>query len=181
MPTPTEITLWFLRPSRAIRIAWALAELDLDYTLEIGDGDKYGQPSEEFRSQIPHELGKSPTIKDGNTVITESGAILEYLVERYDPSSHLWPIGLEERNAVREWVHAAEGSFALHAMAIVYARWYVPEQVRRLMPGIEQGLALNVIKDLDWLESTLERQHEQGSDWIVGDHLTIADIQLQFT
>ena len=58
-----------------------------------------------------HPLGKSPVISDGDITVAESGAILEYLVERYDDDGRLAPaVGTPERLRWRYWMHFAEGS-----------------------------------------------------------------------
>lgn len=55
------------------------------------------------------------------------------------------------RNKVRMWIHAAEGTFMVHCLAITYARWFAPESVQKSgeLKELEKGLAINVGKDLD--------------------------------
>lgn len=73
----SDITLYFLNSSRAIRVAWMLEELNLQYKLVRADRAKNGLAPPEFKSQIPNPLGKSPTVQDGDVNVAESGAILE--------------------------------------------------------------------------------------------------------
>lgn len=72
-----DITVYFLGASRAIRIPWLLEELDLPYELVISPRNKAGVAPQDFKDKIPAPLKKSPTIKDGNLVVQESGAIIE--------------------------------------------------------------------------------------------------------
>lgn len=72
-----DITLYFLAGSRAIRIAWLLEELQLPYKLISSPRAANGHAPPEFKAQIPTRLGNSPTIKDGDLVIQESGPIIE--------------------------------------------------------------------------------------------------------
>ena len=72
-----DITLYFLNSSRAIRIAWLLEALNLDYKLVSADRAPNGLAPPEFRQRIPGPLRKSPTITDGELVIQESQAIIE--------------------------------------------------------------------------------------------------------
>jgi len=72
-----DITLYFLGSSRAIRIAWLLEELNLPYNLVSSPRASNGLAPPEFKANIPTALGKSPTIKDGDIVLQESGAIVE--------------------------------------------------------------------------------------------------------
>jgi len=75
-PSP-DITLYFLGASRAIRIAWLLEELGLPYHLVSSPRDANNLVPAAFKEQIPAVLKKSPTIKDGDLVVQESGAIIE--------------------------------------------------------------------------------------------------------
>lgn len=75
------ITLYFLQSSRAIRTAFLLEELGLDYNVEFFDRDANGNAPEEFRRAVP--LGRSPAIKDGDLLLVESSAIAEYVMSLY--------------------------------------------------------------------------------------------------
>ena len=70
------ITLYFLQASRAIRIAWLLEELGVDYDVVFSEREK-GVAPPGFAKQIGTKLGKSPVIKDGDLLIQESGAITQ--------------------------------------------------------------------------------------------------------
>ncbi|KAL1884008.1 hypothetical protein Daus18300_000117 [Diaporthe australafricana] len=185
-----DITLFFLNASRAIRIAFLLEALNLPYKLVTADRAPNGLAPPDFKAQIRaagQPLGKSPTMKDGGLVVTESGSITEYMLETYDTGHNLLPAAAEDpaaRAKVREWLYAAEGTFMLHAMAILYARWQLPdtEEIRAgILPGLEEKLAVNVCNSFDWLEGELVAQRNRGSGWLVGDGLTAADIVVQFS
>jgi glutathione S-transferase len=176
----SDISLYFLNSSRAIRVAWLLEALNLSYELISANRAPNGLSPPEFKSQIPNTLQKSPTIKDGEVVVTESGAILEYLCEQYDHQHQYLPNDIAQRAEVKQWLHAAEGTFMVHAMAILYARWQVPEEGKGMLGGMEERMSRNVKNDLRWLEGVLNDQKDRGRRWIVGEGLTIADIQLQF-
>lgn len=172
------LTLYFLNSSRAIRIAWLLEELGLEYELVAADRAPNGQGPPEFKAKIPSPLAKSPTIQDDTVVITESGAIIEYLCEK--TSSPLLPTQPQQRADVRQWLHAAEGTFMLHASAILYARWNIAEDAKSGLPDMEERMSKNVVNDLNWLEGELKAQKSRGRAWIVGDKLTAADMMMQF-
>lgn len=72
-----DITLYFLGASRAIRVGWLLDELNLPYELVVSPRNAAGVGPPEFKEKIPAPLKKSPTIKDGDIVVQESGAIVE--------------------------------------------------------------------------------------------------------
>ena len=71
------ITLWFLQASRCIRTAWLLEELGLDYEVKFSDRTSASKAPEDFKLGSGNPLGKFPTIKDGDLVVYESGAISE--------------------------------------------------------------------------------------------------------
>ncbi|OQU94663.1 Glutathione S-transferase, domain-containing protein [Cladophialophora immunda] len=150
-----DITLFFLGASRAIRIAWLLEELNLPYQLVSSPRASNGLAPEEFKAQIPTRMGKSPVVTDGDLVVQESAAIAEYLCETYDPQGRLLPKERRARAKVREWMAAAEGTFMIHALAILYARWRLPKPASKYLPEMEKGLAPNVHNALNWLESEL--------------------------
>ncbi|KIW80140.1 hypothetical protein Z517_06755 [Fonsecaea pedrosoi CBS 271.37] len=194
-PTP-EITLFFLGASRAIRIAWLLEELNLPYHLVSSPRASNGLAPDEFKSQIPTRMGKSPVIRDGDLVVQESAAIVEYLCETYDLQGRLLPPPQERRARakVREWMAAAEGTFMLHALAILYTRWRLPKAASTYLAEMEQGLAPNVHNDLNWLESELadgrrylvRRGEDEGdSRGVVAHHdsdtISAADIMMGFS
>ena len=54
-----------------------------------------------------------------------------YLIEKYDRENKMMG-GSDEskRNRIRTFIHAAEGTFLIHALAITYARWFSPESVK---------------------------------------------------
>ena len=117
-PRSPDITLYFLAASRAIRIAWLLEVLSLPYELVASPRASNGLAPPEFKAKIPTKLGKSPAIRDGDIVIHESSAIIEYLCETYDPSGKIIPKEPHTRAKVREWMAAAEATFMIHGLAV---------------------------------------------------------------
>lgn len=79
------ITLYFLQSSRSIRTAWLLEELSLDYDLKFFDRQTNYLASKEARAAVGTPMGKFPTIKDGDEVIMESGAITQYVEYHRSP------------------------------------------------------------------------------------------------
>jgi glutathione S-transferase len=72
------LTLYFLQASRSIRTAWLLEELGLTYELKFSERVAHKAP-EHFKLASGNPLGKFPTLKDGELVVTESGGISEYV------------------------------------------------------------------------------------------------------
>lgn len=118
MTSKPQITLWFLNASRAVRIAWMLEALNLPYELVRAERAPNGLAPPEFRQKIPGALRKSPTVQDGDLVLQESSAIIEYLCETYDKDHVFLPASGKERYKVQEWLNASEGTFMMHGIAV---------------------------------------------------------------
>ena len=88
------ITLHHLENSRSLRIVWLLEELGLDYEIRHYARDSKTMLAPPELKQV-HPLGKSPVITDGDITVPESGAIIEYLIQRYGNDS--WKISADEK------------------------------------------------------------------------------------
>jgi len=84
-------------------------------------------------------------------------------------------VGDPKRYAVLQWVHAAEATFALHGIAILYVRW---NQKSGNVEETEAGLSKNVQNDLNYFESELRKS---GGKFLFGDQPTVADMQMHFS
>ncbi|RBA13515.1 hypothetical protein FPRO05_02308 [Fusarium proliferatum] len=175
-----DITLYFLNASRAIRIAWLLEELDISYKLVTSPRAANGLAPPEFKAKIPTRLGSSPVIQDGDLVIQESGAIVEYLIESYDSASRLLPQEEHARARVREWIQASEGTFMMNAVPIIMARMGMPKEAAQYVSGLEAAIVLRVNEAMQCLEAELESGPSKGQ-FIVGTDLTAADIMMGFS
>jgi glutathione S-transferase len=101
-----------------------------------------------------------------------------YVLEKYDTKGQLQSSDPQVRAKTREWVHAVEGVFALHGIAILYARWMLPKDHDSALPEMEEKLSVNVRNDLDWIEGHLKKQ---GTKFLMGDTVSVADIMMQFS
>src|SRR5580658_1794526 len=96
-----------LNNSRSQRVLWLLEELGVPYEVKRYERDpKTMLASPELLSV--HPLGKSPVIADGGATVAESGAIIEYLVDRYGNGRLIPLVGSEERLRYTYWLHYAE-------------------------------------------------------------------------
>jgi glutathione S-transferase len=181
------IKVHHLDHSRSQRVLWMLEELGLPYQLVNYQRDPTTWLAPPALREI-HPLGKSPVLQDDTLVLAESGAILEYLADRYDGarqlSPELLPAQSAERLRYRYWMHYAEGSaMPPLLLSLVFAR------VRKApMPffakPIARGIADKVMKGfvgpqlklhLQWMERELGQ-----SPWFAGERFTAADIQMSF-
>lgn len=69
----------------------------------------------------------------------------------------------------------------MHAIAILYMRWRMPEAGQSLLPELENGLSNNVKNDFNWLETELKEQKSKGQKFLVSDEVSGADIMMQFS
>jgi glutathione S-transferase len=109
-------------------------------------------------------------------LLKQSFSLKRYLCDTYDTSHRLLPaVGDPKRYAVLQWVHAAEATFALHSISVMYARWH---QKSGDPKETEIGLSKNIQNDLDFLNAELEKSKGK---FLFGDELTVADIQMHFS
>ena len=99
-----------------------------------------------------------------------------YLCEKYDSSHRLLPTDPSKHVAALRWLHAAEATFILHSIGILYVRWFGGGH-EEAQAQIEEGMSKNVGKDMDFLEKELEKG---GTKFLVGDEVTVADIMMHF-
>lgn len=77
------ITVHHLENSRSQRILWLLEELGLDYSIEKYHRDPITSLAPARLLEL-HPLGKAPVVMEGENTLAESGAIIDYLIEKYD-------------------------------------------------------------------------------------------------
>ena len=75
------ITIYHLESSRSERIVWLMEELGLPYDLQIFPRSPNGAAPDALKAMQP--LGRAPLIRDGDMVLAESGAIVDYIVRRH--------------------------------------------------------------------------------------------------
>lgn len=105
------LTIHHLRLGRSIFAVWLLEELELEYELKeyLRDPETMRAPPE---LKNVHPLGKSPVIEEDGLVLSESGAITSYLLEKYDTNNRFSPPRTDLRAWAEytQWLHYAEGS-----------------------------------------------------------------------
>ena len=163
------IEVHHLNNSRSQRILWALEELELPYEIVKYQRDPQTNLAPDSLKKI-HPLGKSPVIRDGDVVVIESGAILEYLVRAYGKGRLAPPEDSRDFIRYLQLLHYAEGSAMLPVMLKLYTS-RLGEAGAPLAPRI----ASEIENHMGWLDGELA-----GRTWFVGDELTAADIQLSF-
>ena len=162
------IIVHHLENSRSQRILWLLEELGLDYQVRRYERDPKTMLAPPELARV-HPLGKSPVIEDQGRVIAETGAIVEYLVEKM--GGRLGPPA--NREAVlryRHFLHYAEGSMMPPLLALL-----VVNRLGVLGKPARGPVQKMLDAHLDWLESELASR-----DWFAGDEFTAADVMMSF-
>jgi glutathione S-transferase len=163
-------TVYHLNESRSVRILWLLEELGVPHKIVRFERDAARRAPPELAEV--HPLGKSPVIQDGDLVLAESGAIVEYVLERHGggrlvprPDTAAWGRYLQ-------WLHFAEGSAMLPLLLELFLGM-------GLIPGGKGGVlggfvAAELGAQLDYVERELgEKEYLLGA-------FTAADVMMGF-
>ncbi|NWA59473.1 glutathione S-transferase [Pantoea sp. B9002] len=176
------ITVHHLENSRSHRVLWLLEELAVPYQIKRYQRENSLLAPDSLKKV--HPLGKSPVITDGNRVIAESGAILEYLQLKYDSEHQLALSHEDEQIQARYWLHYAEGSLMpLLVMKLVFAQLGKKPVPWLLRPA---GIALSKGIQKAWLSKQLAlhgrviEEHLTQHAFFAGSRFSIADVQMSF-
>lgn len=163
------LTVHHLNNSRSQRILWLLEEIGAPYEIRYYQRDAVTNLAPPELIAV-HPLGKSPVLDDDGRIVTESGAITEYLCERYGGAHLVPPRGSDDHIRHLEWLHFAEGS----AMTPVLLKIYTGRLGDAAAP-----LAPRIAQQLDAHFSYMEARIGDNGCFI-GAELSAADIMLSF-
>jgi glutathione S-transferase len=163
------ITVYHLSSSRSERIVWLMEELGLEYALEVLPREPNGAAPPAYKAL--HPLGKAPVIRDGDFVLAESGAIVEYVVQRHGggrlaprPDSPHYPDYVY-------WLHFAEGSLmSLMLIALVLSR--IPAAADS---PVRKRIADRMHAMLAFVDGELARR-----EYFAGGEFSAADVMMAF-
>jgi glutathione S-transferase len=177
------VIIHHLENSRSQRVAWLLEALDVPYEVKTYARHPKTAAAPEALKQI-HPLGKAPVLQDGDRVIAESGAIIDYLCDRYDVQYKLRPTTPDDLIDYRYWLHFAEGSLMpLLVMSLVFAKistqpmpFFVKPVAKGIASKVKSAFILpRLLPMVDLIEARLTQ-----SPWLVGEDFGAADIQMSF-
>jgi glutathione S-transferase len=125
--------------SRSVRALWLFNELDLPYELEIYPlGDKSMRTPEYLKV---HPLGRVPALEDGDLTIFESGAIVQYVLDRYGNGTMVPNSASPDYPTYLQWLHYAEGMIMPQINIIVVETLFLPEE-RRNQTNVDRATKL---------------------------------------
>ena len=164
------ITIYHLDTSRSERIVWLMEELSLPYALEVFDRrlDIFAPDA----LKRVHPLGRAPVIRDGDTVLAESGAIVEYIVARHGGGR--LAVGPSEPDFARYlyWLHYAEGSLMLQLLR----EW----SLERMLPDADAAPGMARVRETTVLHLSMIEAHLAQHAYFAGAAFTAADVMMAF-
>ena len=176
------IVVHHLNNSRSQRVLWLLEELGVPYEVKRYERDaKTMLAPPELRAI--HPLGKSPVITDGDKVIAETGAIIEYVIETYGQGRLIPAAGTPERLRYTYWLHYAEGS-AMTPLLLKLVFTALPARAPGLLKGLVKSIAAKAQSGfvdpqlkmhVDYWDAELAK-----SAWFAGPDFSAADIMMSF-
>ena len=155
-----KLTLYTNPHSRGTNVRWMLEECGADYdTVGVRFGAEMKAPA--YRAINP--MGKVPALTHGDTILTETAAILTWLAEHYPDKALIPPAGSDARGEYYRWL-----CFALHLEYAAVDRMRAIENSAELRTAIGYG-------DFDTAFAVLKARLQDRAH-IVGEHFTALDL-----
>ena len=176
------ITVHHLDNSRSQRVLWLLEELELTYEVQFYKRDPKTMMAPKSLRTI-HPLGKAPIITDtdGDVTLAESGAIIEYIINKYGNGRLAPARDTSEYIRFIYWLHYAEGS-AMPPLLLKLIFGMLPKQAPLLIRPfaflIAKGAQTRFINPQVKLHMDYWEQSLSESEWFAGNDFTAADIQM---
>jgi glutathione S-transferase len=162
------ITIHHLNKSRSKRVIWLLEELAMPYKLVSHQRDPITSLAPESL-RLVHPLAKAPIIVDEKMILCESGAIIEYILDKNTEHQLRPKINTTEYYQYLEWSHFAEGSLALPVISTL-----LMQMEKR--PGtypLDHYIAKEIALDFSYIDDTLAKQA-----YFAGEAFSAADIMM---
>lgn len=177
------ITVHHLNNSRSQRILWLLEELGVPYDIKRYQRDqKTMLAPPELRAV--HPLGKSPFVTDGELTLAESGAIIEYLADRYGEGRLIPAHGTPSRLRCNYWLHYAEGSAMPPLLLKLVFRRVETAPAPFFVRPVAKGIAGKVQQSFVDPQITLHLSYMEGelakAEWFGGTDFGASDIAMSF-
>ena len=176
------LTVHHLNNSRSQRILWLLEELEVDYEIKKYERNPKTMLAPKELREI-HPLGKSPVVTDEDRTLAESGAIIEYLVDRFDDGTLRPETDTPEFLQYRYWMHYAEGS-AMTPLLLKIVFSELPRQApwiaKPLLKGISKLMNKEYINPQIKLHMNYWEEELSQRPFFAGEEFSAADIQMSF-
>lgn len=167
----SDLKVYHLPRSRSMRVLWLLEELDIPYSVESLDfipgkfgGDNY--------TKI-HPLNKVPALADGDLIMYESVAIMQYILDKYGKGNLVPDLASPEYGPYLQWLHYGESTLAPVLATLMYQRHFFEEAQRS--PVMDAWAQKELTKVFKMLESQLG-----DHDYILESGFSAADISVGY-
>lgn len=176
------LTLHHLEYSQSFRVLFLLEELGVEYDIKLYDRDpKTHLAPKEYKALSP--TNAAPVITDGDLVLAETSAILDYILDKHDDGQLRPAPGAPNRTPYLFWFHAAQGSMMTMMMMDSVLRIIAersPFLLKPIIHPVMKAAANNLAKGrLEALFDVAEKDLA-ATGWFAGDHMTAADILLSY-
>ncbi|MDB6062886.1 MAG: putative glutathione transferase [Verrucomicrobiaceae bacterium] len=163
------LTVHHLSNSRSQKIIWLLEELQVPYELKVymRDSKTLAAPPE---MKALHPMGKSPLISENGETISETGAIIDYILRHHADGKLQPPTESVAFDRFIEWMHYAEGSAMLPILMTIFCKYTATESA-----ALNAMLESHSNKHLSYIEDALA-----GADYLVSNTFSAADIHVSF-
>ncbi|MGJ8662378.1 MAG: glutathione S-transferase [Marinicella sp.] len=177
------LTVHHLNNSRSQRILWLLEELGVDYEIKFYQRNTETQLAPDELKAI-HPLGKSPVVTDGDQVLAESGAIIDYLGHKYGDGDWVPRRNSKKYQPYMYWLHYAEGSLMSPLLLKIVFDKVKSSKMPFFVKPIAHGIANkvmssfvtpNIVNHFNYVED-----HLKANPYFAGKDITGADIQMSF-
>jgi len=166
------LTIFHAPGTRSIRVIWLCEELALPYERVVVDFSPAYRASAEWRKLNP--VGKVPALRDGDFTMFESGAMVEYILERYGNGRLRPPPGTRAAAMYFQWSWFAEATFA-RPLGDIAQHTFVKPEAERLPAMVADGRA-RALACMDALEAAVP-----GGAYLVDGAFSAADIMMGYT
>ena len=176
------LTVHHLNDSRSQRVLWLLEELGVPYEIKRYQRDPHTMLAPPELKAV-HPLGKSPVVTDGDVTVAETGAVTDYLLERYGHGRLIPPAGTPQRRRFTYWTHYAEGSAMpplLLKLVFDVLPVRTPALLRPLVKAVSAKAQAGFIDPQLKLHKDFWESELGENEWFAGPDFTAADVMMSF-
>jgi len=157
-------------PARSVRVAWAIHELGLDAEIDTRPFERGSLKQPDYLALNP--LGKTPALYDGDKMIVESTAIIEYLANKHGGGKLTRGPDDDDYGDYLQWLHFGEAGMGGYISMFMGHTHVLPEDQR--IASMAKWAEIELKNCLAFIESKLE---DEG--YLLGD-FTLADISVAY-
>lgn len=167
------ITLTHVPLMRSLRPLWLLEELGAPYDLDLVQRDEVKARQQDASFLGDNPLAKFPMMRDGDLVMVESIAIMEYILTRHGPGDLVPAQSTDDFGTYLQWLHFGEATLGHYAVLLMGHTVFLPEEKR--VPGIARWARAETRKCLSFMDRTLRQR-----DYLCAHGFTAADISVSY-